>query len=298
MDVTEFTKNQKNNCKISSKFPKELKNEPCLLGIDEAGRGPVLGPMVYATCVCPISQKEKLAGLGCDDSKVLKEGQRDELFVKLDSHTDYFVGWIVHILSPEYISNSMLRRTKYNLNSISHDTAIDLIKSVQDAGIEVAEVYVDTVGSPEKYQAELKRRFPNINITVESKADATYPIVSAASICAKVCRDKTVRTWKFIDDSKTGSDYGSGYPSDPKTKAWLRQNVDQIFGFPNFVRFSWSTAKSILDDEAVGVEWPDDDEADEASKTPPITSFFGAQNSKRVRHSFFTDHNLNLVNKF
>lgn len=301
MDISKFTADQTKNCKLVSKIPDHLKKEPCFLGIDEAGRGPVLGPMVYATCFCSLSHKEKLAGLGCDDSKALKEEQRDELFLKLDACTDDFVGWIVNILSPSYISTSMLSRTKYNLNSISHDTAIDLIRSVQNLGIELKEVYVDTVGSPASYQAKLKERFPSIDITVESKADATYPIVSAASICAKVCRDRAVKTWRFPENVKASENYGSGYPSDPSTKAWLRQNIDPVFGFPDFVRFSWSTARNILDDEAVAVEWPDEEEeeGDKKSNTPAITSFFNSKDSKmRTRHSFFIENHLTTIDSF
>lgn len=254
--------------------------------------------MVYATCFCPVSHKEQLAALGCDDSKALKEEQRDELFAKLDVHTDDFIGWIIHILSPAYISSSMLGRTKYNLNAMSHDTAIDLIQSVKKI-CNLKEVYVDTVGKPEAYQAKLKQRFPDLDITVESKADATYPIVSAASICAKVCRDKTVKSWKFDDKVKIEGEYGSGYPSDPVTKAWLRQHVDPVFGFPDFVRFSWSTAKNALESEAVEVEWPDEEEeeGDKSLNTPAITSFFGASNGKqaRERHTFFKENNLSLA---
>ena len=44
-------------------------------------------------------------------------------------------------------------------------------------------------------------------------------------------------------------------PPDPKTKAWLRKHVDPVFGFPQFVRFSWRTAQSILESEAEDVTW-------------------------------------------
>lgn len=299
MDVSGYLNKRRSNHRLSSEFPEKLRDTPCFLGIDEAGRGPVLGPMVYAACVCPVSMKEQLAELGCDDSKVLKEEQRDELFVKLNSHTQDFIAWVTHILSPEYISKSMLSRNKYNLNSISHDTAIGLIKFVQDSGIQLAEVFVDTVGAPESYQAKLKQRFPTIDITVESKADATYPIVSAASICAKVCRDKTVKSWNFGGNGSKDREYGSGYPSDPKTKSWLRSNVDPVFGFSDFARFSWSTARNILEDEAAEVNWPEDEvQNDSTLNTPSITSFFGSSEQKQHDHAFFINHGLSSTKSF
>nr|XP_026694301.1 ribonuclease H2 subunit A-like isoform X2 [Ciona intestinalis] len=248
MEIEHFLNNCDENFKLKSDIPKLLTSEPCCLGIDEAGRGPVLdfmnelysGPMVYASCFTPISCKDKLAGLGCDDSKVLKEEQRESLFETLNKASEY-IGWMIHILSPAYISTSMLGRSKYNLNSISHDTAIDLIRSALKLGVEVTEVYVDTVGPPQTYAEKLKKIFPSIKFTVEKKADSKYPVVSAASICAKVCRDKAVKEWRFRENPDTDTKYGSGYPADPVTKVWLRNNVDRIFGFPSFVRFSWST---------------------------------------------------------
>ena len=92
----------------------------------------------------------------------------------------------------------MYRRGKYNLNSMSHDTAIGLIQQALKAGVRVAEVYVDTVGPPEKYQAKLEAIFPEIKITVAKKADSLYACVSAASICAKVARDRAIKVSLFI----------------------------------------------------------------------------------------------------
>ena len=94
----------------------------------------------------------------------------------------------------------MYRRGKYNLNTMSHDTAIGLINKAIEAGVRVAEVYVDTVGPPDKYQAKLEGLFPELKIIVAKKADSLYPCVSAASICAKVARDKALGEWKFSED--------------------------------------------------------------------------------------------------
>jgi len=70
---------------------------------------------------------------------------------------------------------SMYSRIKYNLNEISHDAAIGLIRKALAAGVKVAEIYVDTVGPPEKYEAKLQNLFPEIQVTVAKKADSLYP---------------------------------------------------------------------------------------------------------------------------
>jgi ribonuclease H2 subunit A len=72
------------------------------------------------------------------------------------------------------------------LNKISHDTAMDLIRSAINDGYSIKEVFVDTVGDPRKYTDKLKKEFPGIEFTVASKADSKFPVVSAASIVAKV----------------------------------------------------------------------------------------------------------------
>ena len=114
-----------------------------------------------------------------------------------------------------------------NLNTISHDAAIELIKKVMALGINVKKVILDTVGQPEKYKNKLDMIFnrgkngKSIEILVESKADANHPVVSAASICAKVTRDKCLEQWKFEEKKEFETEFGCGYPGDPKTKEWL-----------------------------------------------------------------------------
>ncbi|ESO09970.1 hypothetical protein HELRODRAFT_73260 [Helobdella robusta] len=296
MDFGEYD-NRKNR-KVESGVPDVCKSEPCMMGIDEAGRGPVLGPMVYGTCYCPIAKSSLLKTIGFADSKTLTEEQRDNLFVKLDAEKAN-MGWLINILSPNYISNSMLKRNKYNLNSLSHDTAIGLISRVLELGINLTEVYVDTVGDFNSYQAKLKSIFPNIDIVVSKKADSIYPIVSAASICAKVARDKAIKNWKFIEgDLFHQFDYGSGYPGDPKTKQFLSENIDPIFGFPQFVRFGWSTASSILDTKALPVKWSSKKAIENSIKTPVISNFFGVQKQETVKeksHKFFSERCLKSV---
>ena len=72
----------------------------------------------------------------------------------------------------------------------------------------------------------------------------------------KVVRDQVLKKWQFPEKGiGFSSDFGSGYPSDPNTKAWLEDNVDPVFGFPTLVRFSWSTCQKLLDKRALDVKW-------------------------------------------
>lgn len=294
MDLSELERDNTGRCRLNSPVPAVCRKAPCALGVDEAGRGPVLGPMVYAICYCPLSRLTDLEALKVADSKTLSESERDRLFAKMEEDGD-FVGWALDVLSPNLISTSMLGRVKYNLNSLSHDTAAGLVQYALDQGVKVAQVFVDTVGLPETYQKRLQQCFPDIEVTVKAKADAIYPVVSAASICAKVARDQAVKNWQFVEKLQDlDIDYGSGYPNDPKTKAWLRKHVEPIFGFPQFVRFSWRTAQSILEKEAEVVTWEDSPTEEDQVGLGKITSYFneGHRTRPRLPHRYFQERSL------
>ncbi|KAJ1796560.1 hypothetical protein LPJ59_003673 [Coemansia sp. RSA 2399] len=291
--------------------------EGYVLGVDEAGRGPVLGPMVYAACYCKESYYDELSTLGFADSKQLTEAQRLRLFVRLqeEPHINDHAGWAVRSISPYDISVSMLRRAKYNLNAMAHDATILLLTQViRQRNVHVARVFVDTVGPPATYQRKLEQLFPDIKFTVAKKADSLFPIVSAASVCAKVIRDAHLTHWCFKEPAVlVDRAFGSGYPGDPNTVKWLRASVDPVFGFPDIIRFSWSTCVKLLDDLAVPVVWPDDDEEGEEKKggsastakkaahrsgTSTIRALFATASSdaSRQRSKFFSRRRPVLLN--
>ena len=195
---------------------------PVMLGIDEAGRGPVLGPMVYGCAYCPLSREKDLKSSGYADSKTLTEEQRENLFEKICACE--YVGWSVEVISAARLSEHMLRVKKYNLNLISHDSAAGLVRRTLALGVNVSKVFVDTVGDPDKYQAKLSGMFPSIEFKVAKKADSLFPCVSAASICAKVVRDRDIKAWKPSESNQahTAVALGSGYPADPFTKVSAR----------------------------------------------------------------------------
>lgn len=256
--------------------------------------------MVYGIAFCPLEKAEILKTLGCADSKQLTEEKREVIFndICTAEYANTNMAWAVEVISPNVISNSMLRRSKHSLNEVSMDSAIGLIQRAMDLGANIAEVYVDTVGPPEKYEAKLSKIFPDFKITVAKKADSTYPIVSAASICAKVSRDHALKVWEFPEGLKISDDgFGSGYPGDPVTKRFLQENIDQVFGFPRLVRFSWSTASNILMSKALNMQFEDEEEPPKtkaAKATKAIQTFF-TSDKPRPRHTFFRDRCLESV---
>lgn len=115
------------------------------------------------------------------------------------------------------------------------------------------------------------------------KADSLYPCVSAASVCAKVTRDAALDVLfsAYAGDETNGEiAWGSGYPSDARCVNWLKANMDPVFGWGNECRFSWGTAKEML--EAKGapcrLDWPDGNEESDNMK---LTGFFlGAEDEQ------------------
>ncbi|ORY98903.1 ribonuclease H-like domain-containing protein [Syncephalastrum racemosum] len=221
--------------------------------------------MVYAVCYYPKSRHEEFKALGFDDSKKLTDEKREALAKVIESNLDW-VGWVVNVLAPQDISRHMLRRPAYNLNEQAHDATIALISQVLDNKFNVTDIYVDPVGPSQSYKQKLTRYFPGIAITIEPHADALYPSVSAASICAKVTRDQILRHWIWLEPGLEGTlskEFGSGYPSDPNTVRWLDKHMDPSFGYPSIVRFSWGTIAKRVD----SIEWSEDeDEKEEKEK--------------------------------
>ncbi|KAF5948115.1 hypothetical protein HYC85_014072 [Camellia sinensis] len=251
-------------------------SDPCIMGIDEAGRGPVLGPMVYGCLYCALSYQKTLSSLNFADSKTLKEEKREELFENLKA--DESIGWAVDVIDPRELSAKMLQKNKINLNEISHNSAMGLVSRVLNMGVlltevmgnlclEVLQVYVDTVGDPEKYRIRLSERFPSIKFVVAKKADSLYPVVSGASIVAKVTRDRALRDWVLDETAENmHRNFGSGYPGDPETKSWLEDHQHSVFGFPTLVRFSWGTCTPYFKNN-VEVLWESDKTDEDGSST-------------------------------
>jgi len=129
--------------------------------------------------------------------------------------------------------------------------------------VNIRKIFVDTVGPPNTNTHFLKQSLEDktIEVTVESKADAKFECVSAASIVAKVTRDSKINSLELDD-----KDCGSGYPSDPKTKEWLKNNYDNVFAFGREVRFSWKTVDNLFKEGNNKCEWEDYNSEEENEK--------------------------------
>ncbi|PSR87057.1 ribonuclease HII [Coniella lustricola] len=310
----------------STSTPEDAAGVPCCLGVDEAGRGPVLGPMVYGVFYLPLALSDPLLRdkHHFDDSKVLTPAVRSNLMQALcmppDSSTQSetataeptlytHTGWATTALSARSISAAMYRPgAAYNLNAQAMDATIELIRGVFARGVNVKEIYVDTIGQPAAYQKKLERVFPAVQITVAKKADSLYPCVSAASVCAKVTRDACLEVLyeqqleversmmarrngqeqgdeegeegQEDEEKGTGMAWGSGYPSDARCVTWMKANMHPVFGWGPECRFSWGTAKDMIETKGNGVkvEWPLDDDGE----TGRVTDFFVSSNDREL----------------
>lgn len=213
-------------------------------GVDEAGRGPVLGPLVVACAIT--DDPEGLAALGVRDSKALSPSARQRLEVELKARLQAFA---LVILEPGEIDRE---RRRHSLNAIEGQA---FSKAVARAALSLrldslSVLQADAADASESafrgmLVRGLAREAPSLSVVryaVEHKADARYPAVSAASILAKVERDR--RIGKL--EGQIGAPIGSGYPSDPATVAFLRAYIRTNKDLPPFARRSWEPAKALL----------------------------------------------------
>lgn len=198
-------------------------------GVDEAGRGSMLGPLVIAGITVEQSKVKELGRLGVRDSKKLSAASRERLYREILRLADDYV---VSKVSPKVIDTHVLR------HQLNHLEALHMAKIIKKLGPAVS--YVDSCDvNATRFGRELERLSHVGNIKASHHADAKFLVVSAASIVAKVTRDRAIAKL-----NKTAH-VGSGYPSDPKTVRFVRDWFAKTGQMPNFVRKSWAPVKKI-----------------------------------------------------
>ena len=202
-------------------------------GVDEAGRGCVIGPLVIAGFLIKEDNLSILAQLGVKDSKLLSPKKREALFKEITrvAEKQYIVK-----LTPREIDRVVESKRKlHKLNRLEAQTMAHIINTLKpdEAYVDAADVFENRFKHHIQEGLTVKAK-----ITSRHKADKIYPVVSAASIIAKVERDNEIAALKAVY-----GDFGSGYLTDQKTmrflKQWLRTNDE----YPDCVRKSWKPAK-------------------------------------------------------
>jgi len=200
-------------------------------GVDEAGRGCVVGPLVVAGVSADEVGAQELKEVGVRDSKKLSPRRRETLYpeiLKISAR----VHWVA--IEPDEIDTIVLTGRKYRklnyLEGLYFARVIDELGALQvtvDASDSVPARFKDVIVSNLKMSCDV-RAF--------HKADRDYPLVSAASIVAKVERDRQVAKLKAVH-----GDFGSGYPSDPRTKIYFRKWLEEGKLPPPWTRRSWKS---------------------------------------------------------
>ncbi len=207
-----------------------------ILGIDDAGRGPVIGPMVLAGVLINDKIKKEFVKLGIRDSKTILPKKREILAKKIKESA--ITHHIVKISVDEIDGKT---GDKLNLNQ-REAIATSMIINKLNKKKEQIKVIIDCPSANIKSWKEYMEKFliggSNLNVVCEHKADENHVVVAAASIIAKVERDNEIKKLR----EKIGINFGSGYPSDPFTRKFIYEHYGEFKGKGIF-RESWATIK-------------------------------------------------------
>lgn len=211
-------------------------------GVDEAGRGCVIGPLVVAGVSLREDNLHVLISLGVRDSKLLSPKKRELL--ALEIYRTIENRHIVRITPKEIDCAVESGRKLHKLNRLEAKTMSQVIDALRPdvAYVDAADVVED------RFKQHIQEGLSfKVKIISEHKADRIYPVVSAASILAKVERDKDI-----ADLRCEYGDFGSGYLADPKTMLFLKRWLQSNREYPECVRKSWKPAKKVR--SAIGVQ--------------------------------------------
>lgn len=212
------------------------------LGIDDAGRGPIIGPMVLAGVLIDEKHEKELIELGVKDSKQLTQKRREFLEQKIKDLAETFEIVIVTPKEIDGLEEVNVNRTK--LNELEAHAVAKIINTI-NKGFNEIEVTVDCPSiSLVKWGDYLKRKIDNLSnlqVNIEHKADQNHVCVSAASILAKCVREKEMDKLK----EKYGPEIGSGYCSDPNTMKFLEKYAEQ-YEHDGIFRKTWVTWTNVM----------------------------------------------------
>jgi ribonuclease HII len=202
-------------------------------GVDEAGRGCVIGPLVVAGVAIKTENLPMLTELGVKDSKLLTAKKREALYPEIIKLTENHQ--IIKVLPDQIDKVVESARKLHKLNRLEAQTMAKIIEALKpdEAYVDAADVMEQRFGNHISECLAVKTK-----IISQHKADRIFPVVSAASVIAKVERDREIAELKV-----TYGDFGSGYLTDDKTMVFLKRLLDENGDYPSCVRQSWKPAK-------------------------------------------------------
>ena len=208
-------------------------------GVDEAGRGCVIGPLVIAGVLMKEENLHVLSQLGVKDSKLLSPKKREALAAEIARLAEKH--HVVKLLPKEIDRAVESKRKLHKLNRLEAQTMAQIINVLKPD-----EVYVDAADVlEERFKHHIQEGLTvKARITSRHKADKIYPVVSAASIIAKVERDREIEALRGAY-----GDFGSGYLTDQKTMRFLKQWLQTHAEYPCCVRKSWKPAKQVKNEK-------------------------------------------------
>ncbi len=206
-------------------------------GIDEAGRGPVMGPLVVAGVAA--ADPARLADLGCRDSKQLHPGKRDAIYRALVREQGVRIA--VRVVPAAQLDAERVAGS--TLNQIEAARFIEIARELGSPRVVVDAADVNALRFGRTVAAGIAG---DVEVVSEHKADGNHATVAAASIVAKVTRDEAVAELARRLERRIGRELGSGYPSDPKTKAFLAAWIERYGALPEGCRHTWATARDAL----------------------------------------------------
>ena len=210
-----------------------------IAGVDEAGRGCVVGPLVVAGIMMKVDNLPFLKDLGVKDSKLLTPKKREALYPEIISLTEKYK--TVKIFPNQIDKVVESARKLHKLNRLEAQTMALIIETLKPD-----EAFVDAADTIEQRFGNHIRECLKIQTKIISKhkADKIFPIVSAASIIAKVERDREIANLRLEH-----GDFGSGYLTDAKTKVFLKRLLEKNGEYPDFIRKSWKPAKRVKNEQ-------------------------------------------------
>jgi ribonuclease HII len=240
-----------------------------IAGADEAGRGAVIGPMVLAGVSVDSKDSKKLKAIGIKDSKELTPKKREELFKQIESIAKDIV-----VVKVSACKISSFKAKGINLDKVEAMKIAEIISM-----IDVDKIYIDSIEqNSEKFEKMIREFLPedkkNVKLVVKNYLDESVPVVSAASIIAKVERDREIEEIK----KQVNFDFGVGYSHDERTRAFIEKILQTEEQPPSYLRIHWETvqdiARKLLDENKKVKKWVFEQVLGKTSWQRKIKDFF------------------------